>query len=162
MNMVRLLSAHYLLCLPLAARMLGRRALHPLVLYGALLVPSYVLYYQYQQYPAYANTEARAQVTQLREELSLHLKDWKSGNPWDDTVALGLDAQATGVAWLGIPPRYAIQMFTNQELPRLCRFALLSGAARDRALASPAFKALKETCVGTLFLRLDIPAGQTS
>jgi len=161
MNMVRLLSAHYLLCLPLTARMLGPRALHPLVLYGALLVPSYVLYYQYQQYPAYADTEARSRATQLREELSQHLKDWKSGNPWDDTVALGLDAQATGVAWLGIPPRYAIQMFTNQDLPRLCRFALLSGGARERALANPAFKALKETCVGTLFLRLDIPAGQT-
>jgi len=162
MNMVRLLSAHYLFCLPLAARVLTPRALHPLVLYGALLLPLYALYFQYQQYPAYANAEARARVERLREELSLHLRDWGSGNPWDDTIALSAGMADVGVVWLAIPTRYGIQAMLAGELPARSRFALLAGASRDKALADPAFTVLRETSVGTLFLRSDVPAEPAS
>ncbi|GFK93819.1 hypothetical protein NNJEOMEG_01655 [Fundidesulfovibrio magnetotacticus] len=162
MNMARLLSAHYLFCLPLAVRFLPSRVLHPLVLYGALLLPSSLAYYQYQHYPAYRDAAVRPRVETLRQELSEHLREWKSGNPWDETIALHVSGPDAAAAWLAVPQRYGIQSLTQGTMPVRSRFALLAGDAREKALASPHFKVLKETSVGTLFLRPqtpDSPAG---
>lgn len=150
-HVVRLLSANFIFCFIVVYHFFPHKAFHALLLYEVLLMPMYLGLYQVHHYPAFQNTEAVHVIEKFKQEVTLHLKDFGSASPWDQTVVVS-DVDV-GVAYLGIPPGYGIQTggAAPGGLPKYSRFALLGGGARARAIKDGELVFLMETSIGTLF-----------
>ncbi len=154
-HLTRLLSAHFVLTLALAVKTarFPSLVLAPVLAACLALFPATLNQYVLFVRPAYDDfmeftprIEAFRQAADPALSLSLAAK-----NPWLRTLAVcGVDQD---VAYLGAPPAYGIQIYTQKGLdaPMRAGFAVLSPLAAALAGRHTPLTPVAETPIGTLY-----------
>jgi hypothetical protein len=148
-HLVRLLSAHWLLCVLVAARFFPWRAVSVPLAYGAALMPMYMGIFQVYHLPGYLNGEKRALVERVAALAAPAMLQGAGLTPWDKTAFIGI--RERGLAALGLPPWAGFQTASGlkEGLPQKSRYALVEKAPGGEG----EWALMAATDIGSLYVR---------